>query len=214
MDARTSPLPAELQDLLPSGLHGKCVTVSYAKGSRLFEAGRRPVSMFFVQLGEVTLERLGIDGIPIILQRSRHGFVGEASLHSARYHCDAMAVADSEVTKVPVRELCEAMETDPAFSIRWIGMLNREVKRLRLQCERLTLNTVEARLLHLVETEGEAKGYPLGAGLKSIAREIGVTHEALYRCVAGLERRCVLYRTRERLCLAGSEPSEAPSSVR
>jgi CRP-like cAMP-binding protein len=202
MEARMSHLPAELEDLLPPRLHDKCATARYAKGARLFEAGRRPVSMFHVGLGEVTLERPGIDGNPIILQRTRHGFVGEASLQSARYHCDAIAVADSEVTRIPVRALRDAMETDPAFSIRWIGMLNREVKRLRLQCERLTLNTVEARLLHLLETEGGAAGYPLGAGLKSIAREIGVSHEALYRCVAGLERRRVVVRTAKRLCLA------------
>lgn len=34
----------------------------------------------------------------------------------------------------------------------------------------------------------------MGAGLKSIAREIGVTHEALYRCVASLERRRIVTR--------------------
>ncbi len=201
MEAKASPLPAELRDLLPSGLHARCATTRYEKGARLFAAGRRPVAMFYVGAGEVTLERPGIDGNPIILQRTRHGFVGEASLQSARYHCDASAVADSDVTKIPVRELRDAMETDPAFAVRWIGMLNREVKRLRLQCERLTLNTVEARLLHLLETEGQAGGYPLGAGLKSIAREIGVSHEALYRCVARLERGGVVARTGERMRL-------------
>jgi CRP/FNR family transcriptional regulator, dissimilatory nitrate respiration regulator len=214
MDAKTLPLPAELDDLLPPRLHAKCAIVGCAKGTRLFEAGRRPVSMFYVGRGEVTLERPGIDGNPIILQRTRHGFVGEASLQSARYHCDAIAVADSEVTKIPVRELRDAMEADPAFSIRWIAMLNREVKRLRLQCERLTLKTVEARLLHLLETEGDAAGYPLGAGLKSIAREIGVTHEALYRCVADLERRRVLHRTGERLRIVADVLRTEPSANR
>jgi len=214
MDAKAPPLPAELRELLPSRLHGECATISIAKGTRLFEAGRRPASMFYVGRGEVTLERPGIDGNAIILQRTRHGFVGEASLQSARYHCDARAIADSEVTKIPVRELRDAMEADPAFSIRWIGMLNREIKRLRLQCERLTLKTVEARLLHLLETEGQGTGYPLGAGLKSIAREIGVTHEALYRCVASLERRHVLKRTEERLCLVAGRLPAAPSFAR
>jgi len=55
------------------------------------------------------------------------------------------------------------METDAAFSIRWIGMLSRKVKRVRLQCERLTFNTVEARLLHLLESKSQGIGYPLGA---------------------------------------------------
>lgn len=188
-------------ELLPAHLHGLCKTERYAKAERLFETGKRPAFMFFVGAGEVTLERHGIHGEPIILQRTRRGFVGEASLQSTRYHCDAQVLVDSEVTKIPMKELRAALEVDPPFSIRWIDMLNREVKRLRLQCERLTLNTVEARLLHLIETEAQAKGYSLGVGLKSIAREIGVTHEALYRCVASLEKRGVLSRTDNRLRL-------------
>jgi CRP-like cAMP-binding protein len=157
--------------------------------------------MFFVSAGEVTLLRHGAEGEPVILQRTRRGFVGEASLQSDRYHCDAVAVADAEVTRVPLRELRDALTTDPAFALRWIGMLNREVRRLRLQCERLSMNTVEARLLHLLETESGASGLPIGAGLKSIAREIGVTHEAMYRCVASLEKRGLVKRTREHLRL-------------
>jgi DNA-binding MarR family transcriptional regulator len=35
---------------------------------------------------------------------------------------------------------------------------------------------------------------PLSAGLKTLAREIGVTHEALYRCVAALEKRDLIAR--------------------
>jgi hypothetical protein len=34
----------------------------------------------------------------------------------------------------------------------------------------------------------------LGAGLKLMASELGVTHEALYRTVAGLEKQGVLRR--------------------
>ena len=214
MEGIAAALPAELEDLLPPRLHALCSTVRYAKGARLFETGKRPASMFFVGTGEVTLERPGIDGEPIILQRTRHGFVGEASLQSASYHCDAKAVANSEVTKIPVRVLLAAMATDPAFSFRWIGMLNREVRRLRLQCERLTLRTVEARLLHLLETEGAGTGYPLGAGLKSIASEIGVTHEALYRCVASLERSRMVDRTEGRMFLVTDTRSRKAPATR
>jgi CRP/FNR family transcriptional regulator, dissimilatory nitrate respiration regulator len=195
------PLPPEVEMLLPGCLHALCETARYAKGSVLFEVGKRPTSMFYVSAGEVTLQRHGVQGEPVILLRTRHGFVGEASLQSDRYHCDAMAVADSEVTRIPLRELLDALKSDPPFALRWISTLNREVRRLRLQCERLSLNTVEARLVHLLETDGGAFGFPLGAGLKSIAREIGVTHEALYRCVARLERQNVLRRDEEHLCL-------------
>lgn len=157
--------------------------------------------MHFVSSGEVLLQRTGEDGEVVVLQRARHGFVGEASLQAARYHCDAVVAADADVTRVPRQRLLDALRTDPAFAMRWIGMLNQEVRRLRQQCERLSLHTVEARLLHLVRTEGGASGVPLAAGLKTLAREIGVTHEALYRCVASLEKRRMLVRDDGRLRL-------------
>ncbi len=71
-------------------------------------------------------------------------------------------------------------------------MLNREVKRLRLQCERLSLHRVADRLMHFLETEGQQGRYALGSGLKSLAGELGVTHEALYRCVSDLVRKGLL----------------------
>lgn len=157
--------------------------------------------MFFVGDGEVVLERLGAQGSSVVLQRTRHGFVGEASLQSARYHCDGKVVAISQITQTPIRELREAMDNDSKFASRWIAMLNREVKRLRLQCERLSLNKVKNRLLHLIETEGKDGKFPLGVGLKSLATELGVTHEALYRCVAGMEASCEVMRSEGHLTL-------------
>lgn len=188
-------IPNELRSLLPFALHGLCEQRRCEHGARLFEMGRRPVSMYFVSDGEIVLQRIGEDGEVVVLQRTRHGFVGEASLQADRYHCDAVVVADASVTRIPREALLDALKSDAAFALRWIGMLNKEMRRLRQQCERLSLNTVEARLLHLIRTEGDASGLPTGSGLKSLAREIGVTHEALYRCVAGLERRGLVTRT-------------------
>lgn len=201
MAEHQEPLPVELRSLLPAALHGLCEQRHYERGTLLFETGRRPGSMHYVSDGELVLQRIGEDGEVVVLQRTRHGFVGEASLQSDRYHCDAVVVADAQVTGLPRQALLAALTSDAAFALRWIGMLNKEVRRLRQQCERLSLNTVEARLLHLIRTEGEASGLPIGSGLKTLAPEIGVTHEALYRCVAGLEKRGLMARTEGRLVL-------------
>lgn len=187
-------LHPELILLLPKDLHAFCVTAVHQKGERLFASGSKPVNMFFVGSGEVILERLGARGGAAVLQRTRHGFVGEASLQSERYHCDGKVIAVSEITQIPIKHVRTAMDSDPAFASRWIAMLNREVKRLRLQCERLSRHKVQDRLIHLLETEGESGKFPLGSGLKSLASELGVTHEALYRCVSGLEKDARLVR--------------------
>jgi len=205
MSVPREPLPDELRLLLPVTLHGLCEPRLYARGTLLFETGRRPGSMHFVGDGEVVLQRIGEDGEVVVLQGTRHGFVAEASLQSDRYHCDAVVVADATVTCIPRQPLLSALRSDAAFALRWIGMLNKEVRRLRQQCERLSLNTVEARLLHLIRTEGEASSLPIDAGLKTLAPEIGVTHEALYRCVAGLEKRGVMTRAEGRLTLRATQ---------
>ena len=194
MAASFTQLHQELAELLPADLRAACVTSSYAKGDHLFSVGQKPIYMFFISSGEVLLERLGRQGESVVLQRTRYGIVSEASLQSARYHCDAKVMAPSQITGVPIHRIAAALASDSAFSSRWIGMLNREVKRLRLQCERLSLHKVQDRLLHFLETEGQQGKYPLSSGLKSLAGELGVTHEALYRCVSDLEKKGLLQR--------------------
>lgn len=203
MSQSFTQLHPALAELLPTGLQAACRTATHDKGDRLFVAGDKPIHMFFVGSGEVVLERVGAQGGLVVLQRSRSGFVGEASLHAASYHCDARVTLRAEVTRVPVHEVRATMAGDPAFSNRWIAMLNGEVRRLRLQCERLSLNTVRDRLMHLLETEGQHGAVALGAGLKSLAADLGVTHEALYRCVSNAEKKGLLRRQDGWLRLTG-----------
>lgn len=181
-------LPPDLAALLPPTLHPQCDAVDPVRGTRLFATGARPAHLFFMERGEAVLERPGLHGELVVLQRTRRGFIGEASLQFERYHCDACVLTDAHLIRVPVAALRAALASDPAFASRWIGMLNREVRRLRLQCERLALHRVQDRVLHLLVTEGEAGRYPVPGGLKSLAAELGVTHEALYRALAALEQ--------------------------
>jgi CRP/FNR family transcriptional regulator, dissimilatory nitrate respiration regulator len=63
-----------------------------------------------------------------------------------------------------------------------------------MPCERLSLHKVQDRLLHVLETQGQKGSHPLSPGLKSLAGELGVSHEALYRCVTELEKKELLRR--------------------
>ena len=188
------PLPSALRVLLPAALQPACTWLACVRGDRLFTQGKKPDRMVYVASGEVVLQRLGIQGENVVLQRARQGFVAEASLQSSNYHCDAVVTVSGDLLAIPIKPLRQSLLADPAFAMRWIGMLNQELRRLRAQCERLSLKGVRARLLHLIETEGQRGGLPLDAGLKSMASELGVTHEALYRTVAELEKKGSLRR--------------------
>jgi len=152
-------LPTALKALLPATFHSRCEGARFPKSERIFLTGDKPEWMFYVVSGEITLERTGLQGEPVVLQRTRQGFVSEASLKSAKYHCDALAIIDTTVVKIPIRDLSAELECDPAFASRWIGMLNGEVRRLRLHCERLSMKSVKDRVLHLINTEGQNGSY-------------------------------------------------------
>ena len=194
-------LPPSLKALLPLQMHEICQGAFYKKNERLFLTGKKPEWMFYVIAGEVTLERTGLQGESVVLQRTRLGFVSEASLKTAKYHCDGLAITDTNVIKVPITELSGALDRDPDFASRWISMLNTEVKRLRLHCERLSMKSIKDRVLHLINTEGRNGEYQVNTGLKSLAGELGVTHEALYRTLAALEKTKTIRRGEGMLAL-------------
>ena len=179
-------LPQILKHLLPANLHGRCEPADVAANTALFLTGEPPHWMFFVLDGEVVLERHGMDGQQACLQRCQGGFVGEASLTSSRYHCDGRTTVDTRVAKIPIQSLRQALKNDAAFAERWIAMLSREVRQLRLQNERLSLPKVQDRLLHLIETEGTDGRYALTCSVKDLAKQLAVTHESLYRAIARL----------------------------
>ena len=193
--------PPTLKVLLPPEIQGECEAGLIKKQSRVFHAGDMPVWMFYVVSGEVTLERSGMHGESVVLQRTRQGFISEASLKVDRYHCDAVAISDTHVIKVPVKTLTQSLDQDPAFASRWIYMLNSEVRRLRLHLERLNMKSIRDRLIHLIETEGKDGQFPIPSGLKTLAGELGVTHEALYRTIAALQSEGLLIKENARLIL-------------
>ena len=196
-DPAEQRLPEPLRKLLPLEIQAQCASSPCTRGDLLFKQGKKPTQMLYVTRGEVVLQRLGRTGGSVVLQRARRGFIGEASLDSVRYHCDAVVTMSGEVVAIPLEAIKQALAADSGFAGRWIAMLNQEVKRLRAQCERLSMRGVKQRLLHLIETEGRDGRLPLSSGLKSMAAELGVSHEALYRAVAALEKNGVLRREDE-----------------
>jgi CRP/FNR family transcriptional regulator, dissimilatory nitrate respiration regulator len=151
----------------------------------LFRAGTRPAGMFFVLSGEVRLVRSSRSGAEIILQRARHGILAEASLDQAAYHCDAIATVPATVLRLP-RDVVRQALKEEHFAAAWRSELSRELRRLRAQCERLSLNSARERIIHYIETEGENGALTLPQTKKQWAAELGLTHEALYRTLSDM----------------------------
>ena len=180
-----------LKELLPKGLLGQCHAHHFEKGDYLFHQGKKPEYMFFIVSGEAVLTRISSHGEPTTLQRCKGGFVSEASLLVDAYHCDAIATHNGQAITLPIKSLREAL-ADSKFSMKWVQLLSKEIMRLRTQSERLGLKDIRSKLIHLIETEGKQGVLILQSDFKSMASEIGVTHEALYRAIATLEKEGLL----------------------
>ena len=153
----------------------------------MFARGDRPQAMYFIVSGEVHLVRSSLAGDQVVLQRAQRGFLAEASLDQTRYHCDAIAVRPSELLSIPRKSFRDAL-TDAGFGKVWMAHLASELRRVRAQTERMALKSAEARIIHYVETEGSDGSIVLNRSKKDWAYELGLTHEALYRALARMER--------------------------
>ena len=173
---------------MPERLKNAAEWRQFAAGEHLFRLGDRPSAMYFVASGEVCLRRYSPDGSEVALQRARLNFLAEGSLESQAYHCDAVAIEASTALAFPMAAFRQAIDESPDFRNRWVSHLMREVRRSRAQCERLTLRTAAARVLHFIECEGRDGKLELPSSRKTWAAELGLSHEALYRTLAQMEK--------------------------
>ncbi|MFA7291127.1 MAG: Crp/Fnr family transcriptional regulator [Rhodocyclaceae bacterium] len=173
---------------IPAELRKQADCRSLDRSATLFHIGDLVQTVFSVISGEVRLVRRDMSGSEIVLQRSRGGFFAEASLGSARYHCDAVATEVSKVLCFPARQFRAALDDDADFRDAWLGHLAREVRKLRAQCERLNLRRADERIAHFIESEGTDGSITLNQPRKAWAAELGLTHEALYRALSQLQR--------------------------
>jgi CRP/FNR family transcriptional regulator, dissimilatory nitrate respiration regulator len=188
---------------LPVTMRAACRHVQIDADMMVFARGDRPRAMYFIQKGEVRLLRGSRNGAQCVLQRARHGFIAEASLDHDAYHCDAVATQATTLIAIPRASFRSALE-DQRFRIQWIALLSRELRRTRMQNERLTLRTAPDRIIHFIETEGRDGQYELSQSKKDWAVELGLTHEALYRSLAAMRHDGRLVIDGQRMQLGGN----------
>ncbi len=178
-------MPERTASILPEELLRVATELRLPKGATLFAQGQKPDAMYLVISGEVRLVRISSSGAEIVFQRATGGFVAEASLDQPAYHCDAVVMRPSHILRVPRADFVNALSR-PEFRDAWIGYVGAQLRRSRLQCERLLLRTAQERILHFIETEGQQRMLRLTTTKKAWAAELGLTHEALYRALRAM----------------------------
>ncbi len=184
-------MPSASARHFPAALHGRATRVAYEVGAVVFRVGSPTHSVFFVEAGAVRLVRYGRAGEEVVLHDARAGeFFAEASLDSARYHCDAIASKPCVLRQVPASALKELLDADREFARQWVSQLARQLRTVRTRVERLSLKSAAERVRHLLVSEGRGPRCEvlLPGTLKDLARDLGLAHEVLYRTLAAMER--------------------------
>lgn len=155
----------------------------FAAGDHLFRQGARVVALHRIVDGRAHLVRHLPNGAALVLQRAGPASIlAEASMFSDRYHCDAVAVVPTCTRAIARPVLRAALARDPALAEAWSGYLAREVQATRLRAEILSLRTVAERLDAWLAASGGK--LPAKGEWRSLAAEIGISPEALYRELA------------------------------
>jgi CRP-like cAMP-binding protein len=189
---------------LPESLSALAEVTSFDQGERVFHNGAAARHVHFLASGQVTLSRFGPQGEPVSIHVALAGeYFAEASLHSERYHCDAVVAQPAVVASIPSTALRDLLRRDADFALQWVAILSQQLRRTRARVERLSIKGAAARVRHLLLTEGQGAGhrYTLRGSIKDLAAELGLTHEALYRTLAAMEREGVVERSASTIAL-------------
>lgn len=186
-------------DWLPSRIRTRSRVRSLAAGETLFRQGDSSFAIFEIERGRLRLIRHTVDSRRVVLHTARVGdLFAEAALFAKAYHCDAVAAVASRVRVYSKRDLISAFRADPALGERFMALLAHQIHSLRARLEERNIRSARERVLHHLALAAGADGrtMPLEGTLMDLAAEIGLTHEALYRTLASLEKEGVICRTR------------------
>jgi len=180
---------------------------SLARNEVLFRQGDKVTAIYFVEAGRLRLERRTFDGRLLVLGTTPAGeFFVEAALFSDTYHCDAAATEPSQVRVYPKTAVLNALRADPASAMSFLALMARQVMGLRQRLELMKVRSAQERVMLYLDLNAGPDGRTvnLRSQLQDIASELGLTREALYRTLAGLERAGAIERAGARILLKKS----------
>jgi CRP/FNR family transcriptional regulator, dissimilatory nitrate respiration regulator len=192
-------------DWIPAAVRGLATDRTLRAGEVLFRIGGKTIGLYEVIAGRVRLARVDRSGHEIVLHVAGPGeTLAEASLFSAQYHCDAVASTNAIVRLYPKQQLLAAFGKDPKAAQAFASALARLVMNLRTRIEQRNIRSARERVWHFLALNvgSDGRTVHLRGALKDLAAELGLTHEALYRTLAALERSGEIRRKGKKITLS------------
>ncbi len=151
------------------------------RGGHIFRQEEPASALHVLAAGAVELSRTTEAGDHIVIHRARPGETfAEAALFSEEYHCDAVATVDSRIIAFDRSLVLVRFASDPDFAMSLAHWFARQVQGYRRRLEIVAIKRADERVLAAF-----AAGMAT-SNLKTLASEIGLTHEAVYRALKRL----------------------------
>ena len=155
----------------------------------LFRQDAPCIGFFRLLTGAVDMVRWTPSGASLRLHAVKPGETfAEASLFAGRYHCDAVATAESTLRCYARQPVLESMEISPKLAAGLAEHLATSLRDARRLLELRAVTPLKYRLLLRLQDLADRDGtVPASVTVAGIAAEIGATPEACYRAVADLQ---------------------------
>ena len=192
------------RDWLPTVVRSAGVERPLEAGETLFRQGSRTVGLYEVISGKVRLVRVDRSGREAILHSASVGeTIAEASLFSPTYHCDAIATTKTVVRFYPKAAILVEFKRNPKAAEAFMAMLARQIMDLRTRLEQRNIHSARDRIRHYfaVNLGPDGRSVALPGSLKEFAAHLGLTHEALYRTLAKMQKDAEIQRDKGKIRL-------------
>lgn len=189
-----------LPEWLPSPLRSAATNRNLQAREAVFYAGDQVHTIYWMRRGGVRLTRSDLGGLDVALQFHGAGeFVAEGSVFSESYHCDGNAVTAATVSQLPKALFVECLERDPVFNRHWLSHVTSVLRDARSKLACLQLKTASERILFSLSVQARTGDHVLPQPLLHWARELGLTHETLYRALSRMEKAGLIVRNGRRI---------------
>lgn len=171
---------------------------TFRRGERMWTHGTPCDVIAVVATGRVKCWSGGRDGRQWVCAVVRAGGVCglAAGVDGGTHTCSAEPLERSSVVLIAASAFRAAMELDPAFAHGVAHHLARDVRRVLILCEDVTLRTPVERLARFLAAEAAANGVlELRETQTQIAAQLGTVREVVGRGLRHLESQGVIART-------------------
>ena len=193
-----------VKDWLPAAVRDEAIDRKLKSGEALFRLGNKATGLYEVISGRVRLARVDRSGHEIVLH------IAGPVRPWRRLLCFRRPITATP-SPAPMRRFASiqkaavlaAFYEDRHAAQAFTATLARQVMNLRTRIEQRNIRSAHERVRHFLKLNVgvDRRTVNLRGSLKDLANELGLTHEALYRTLAALERASEIKRSKGRIIL-------------